>query len=328
MTIILVVYVCFSLLERSSSQRKRCEFLLTSTIMCLQIHWFSIFNSFMMVIFLTGLVAIILMRTLRKDYARWAQEMGDFQIKVVLNPLVALHRPPPTRYAKIEDDLESLERDLSEESGWKLVHGDVFRPPHSLITLAACVGTGMQLALLSLSVILLTIAGNYFEERGTILTAFIVCYALTSFIGGFFSGGFYARHEGRYWIRVMVLTAGLFPGKGGTMSPPPDDSTLPHLLRQASALASPSYSTQSPSSTIRWLRCHSGTSWPCCCSGLSSRFLSASSALLSAATGTHLPTSRAASKGFRARFRTVHGEENNMCPSSFEDSSPLALPGT
>jgi hypothetical protein len=36
----------------------------------LQIHWFSIFNSFMMVMFLTGLVAIILMRTLRKDYAR------------------------------------------------------------------------------------------------------------------------------------------------------------------------------------------------------------------------------------------------------------------
>ena len=75
-------------------------------------------------------------------------------------------------------------------------------------------GTGSQLALLSLSVILLTISGNYFEERGTILTAFIVCYALTSFIGGFFSGGFYARHEGRFWIRAMLLTASLFPGGG------------------------------------------------------------------------------------------------------------------
>ena len=31
-----------------------------------QIHWFSIFNSFMMVIFLTGIVSLILMRTLRK----------------------------------------------------------------------------------------------------------------------------------------------------------------------------------------------------------------------------------------------------------------------
>ncbi len=44
-----------------------------------RIHWFSIFNSFMMVIFLVGLVSMILMRTLRKDYARYAkdEEMDD-----------------------------------------------------------------------------------------------------------------------------------------------------------------------------------------------------------------------------------------------------------
>ncbi len=40
----------------------------------LQIHWFSIFNSFMMVIFLVGLVSMILMRTLRKDYARYSRD--------------------------------------------------------------------------------------------------------------------------------------------------------------------------------------------------------------------------------------------------------------
>ena len=38
--------------------------------MRVQIHWFSIFNSFMMVLFLTGLVAMILLRTLKRDYAR------------------------------------------------------------------------------------------------------------------------------------------------------------------------------------------------------------------------------------------------------------------
>ena len=86
----------------------------------------------MMVIFLTGLVFMILMRTLRADYAR---------------------------YTRDEDDLEALERDMSEESGWKLVHGDVFRPPRHLELLAALIGTGVQLALLILSVILITIAG-------------------------------------------------------------------------------------------------------------------------------------------------------------------------
>jgi hypothetical protein len=53
-------------------------------------------NSFVMVVFLSGLVVIILMRTVKKDYAR---------------------------YAAGEGDMESLERDLSEETGWKLVHG-------------------------------------------------------------------------------------------------------------------------------------------------------------------------------------------------------------
>jgi transmembrane 9 superfamily member 3 len=150
-----------------------------------QIHWFSVFNSFMMVIFLVGLVSMILLRTLRKDYARYSR--------------------------REDDDLESLERDMAEESGWKLVHGDVFRPPAALDLLAALVGTGVQLALLVLVVILVTIAGALFAERGTIVTAFIVLYALTSFFGGYISGGFYARNEGRSWIRAMLLTANLFP---------------------------------------------------------------------------------------------------------------------
>ncbi|GJP60864.1 hypothetical protein CLOP_g18078 [Closterium sp. NIES-67] len=110
--------------------RKRFDRYLDYNFFEHQIHWFSIFNSFMMVIFLTGLVSMILMRTLRNDYAKYARE---------------------------EDDLETLERDVSEESGWKLVHGDVFRPPRNLVLLSALVGTGAQLALLVLFVIVIAI---------------------------------------------------------------------------------------------------------------------------------------------------------------------------
>ena len=52
---------------------------LTYFIFHAQIHWFSIFNSFMMVIFLTGLVSMILMRTLRNDYAKYAREDDDLE---------------------------------------------------------------------------------------------------------------------------------------------------------------------------------------------------------------------------------------------------------
>ena len=97
-----------------------------------------------MVIFLTGLVSMILLRTLRADYAR---------------------------YTRDDDDLEALERDMSEESGWKLVHGDVFRPPKYLEVLAALIGTGVQLALLILFVILITIAGQPLPAPCTCITA-------------------------------------------------------------------------------------------------------------------------------------------------------------
>lgn len=108
----------------------------------LQIHWFSIFNSFMMVIFLTGLVSMILLRTLRADYAR---------------------------YTRDDDDLEALERDMNEESGWKLVHGDVFRSPKYLEFLAALIGTGCQLALLILLTILVTIAGEAYIKYSSLV---------------------------------------------------------------------------------------------------------------------------------------------------------------
>ena len=60
-----------------------------------QIHWFSIINSLAIVLLLTGIVAMIMMRTLRRD----------------LN-----------RYNSVEEKEELL-----EESGWKLVHADVLR---------------------------------------------------------------------------------------------------------------------------------------------------------------------------------------------------------
>jgi transmembrane 9 superfamily protein 3 len=89
------------------------------------------------------------------------------------------------------------ERDVREESGWKLVHGDVFRSPQNLVLLSALVGTGAQLAMLILLVILLAIVGMLYVGRGAIVTTFIVCYALTAFISGYVSGGFYSRNEGK-----------------------------------------------------------------------------------------------------------------------------------
>lgn len=176
------------------------------------IHWFSVFNSFMMVLFLMGLVALILLRTLKKDYARYGLvdvEEGD----------------------DVDDDGKPLTGDNSkgEDAGWKQVHGDVFRAPSMLPLFAALLGTGWQLVVLTLGVILFAVLGplhgEVHEERGEVLHAVIVCYSLSSIVAGYTSGKFFkqyypttaaARRGGggaktTLWQAVMALTVMLLP---------------------------------------------------------------------------------------------------------------------
>eukprot|EP00123_Amoebidium_parasiticum_P017535 comp23892_c2_seq1/m.41966 comp23892_c2_seq1/g.41966 ORF comp23892_c2_seq1/g.41966 comp23892_c2_seq1/m.41966 type:complete len:558 (-) comp23892_c2_seq1:158-1831(-) len=149
-----------------------------------KIHWFSIFNSFMMVIFLVGLVAMILMRTLRRDYARYSRE----------------------------EDLDDMERDLGDEYGWKQVHSDVFRTPPGLLLFSSLIGTGAQLATAAFITITAAIVGDLYEGRGELLTTAIYVYAATSVVGGFVGGSMYMRSAGKTWIKQMVVQATLFPG--------------------------------------------------------------------------------------------------------------------
>jgi len=79
--------------------------------------YLSMINSLMMTLFLAAVVFVIMVRTLRKDLA-------------IYNDL----------------ELDLTEEDGPEESGWKLVHGDVFRPPStSPLLLSVAVGTGAQI---------------------------------------------------------------------------------------------------------------------------------------------------------------------------------------
>ncbi len=102
-----------------------------------------------MVIFLCGLVSLILIRTLRNDFAR---------------------------YAKNEDLELDGSRVIGEDSGWKQVHGDVFRPPENLLLFTALWGTGWQLIVLILGVILYALAGMLFICVFVILTPVISIY--------------------------------------------------------------------------------------------------------------------------------------------------------
>eukprot|EP00943_MAST-04B_sp_MAST-4B-sp1_P009263 g9263.t1 len=153
-----------------------------------QIHWFSIFNSFMMVVFLVGLVALILLRTLRNDYAK---------------------------YMRDEDDLDTTERGVGEESGWKQIHGDVFRKPSNILFFTVLVGAGYQIIFMFAVMIALSIVSELYSERGAVASTFIASWSLTSFMAGYFSGSFYKQHfypnPAPGWIKVFVLTGSIVP---------------------------------------------------------------------------------------------------------------------
>ncbi|CAA7401327.1 unnamed protein product [Spirodela intermedia] len=147
----------------------------------LEIHWFSIINSCVTVLLLTGFLATILMRVLKNDFVKYAhdEEAADDQ----------------------------------EETGWKYIHGDVFRFPQNKSLFAACLGSGTQLFTLTIFIFILALVGVFYPyNRGALFTALVVIYALTSGIAGYTATSFYCQLEGTNWVRNLLLTGCLFCG--------------------------------------------------------------------------------------------------------------------
>lgn len=152
-----------------------------------QIHWFSIINSLVVVFFLSGILTMIMIRTLRRDIARY----------------------------NTDDNYE----DTLEETGWKLVHGDVFRPPKHPRLFAAVVGSGIQIFFMaliticefflnsfSIEIIIIIRNGNYHvfalvvfamlgmlspASRGSLMRSGILLYVVMGLIAGYFSARLY-----------------------------------------------------------------------------------------------------------------------------------------
>ncbi|XP_073538899.1 transmembrane 9 superfamily member 4 [Phyllobates terribilis] len=151
------------------------------TMSDVQIHWFSIINSVVVVFFLSGILSMIIIRTLRKDIANYNKE----------------------------DDIE----DTMEESGWKLVHGDVFRPPQYPMILSSLLGSGIQLFCMVLIVIFVAMLGMLSpSSRGALMTTACFLFMFMGVFGGFFAGRLYRTLKGHRWRKGAFCTATLYPG--------------------------------------------------------------------------------------------------------------------
>merc|ERR1712194_1002133 len=148
-----------------------------------QIHWFAILNSLLILVFLSGMVAMILLRTLHRDI---------------------------TQYNEIATTEEAR-----EESGWKLVHGDVFRRPRHSMMLAVSVGSGMQVLGMSVVVLLGGLIGILSPaRRGSLLQSMMMLFTFMGILAGYTSSRFckvFEGDEGR-WKLTTFVTAFFYPG--------------------------------------------------------------------------------------------------------------------
>eukprot|EP01035_Chromulina_nebulosa_P017691 gene17691-23281_t len=146
-----------------------------------KVHWFSITNAIMVILLLTVLIAIILIRTLRKDIAKY-------------------------------NDSTAIE-EANEESGWKLVHGDVFRPPTTApLLFSVFVGTGIQLFLMCLATLSFALVGLLSPaNRGSLVTALIFLFVFMGSFAGYYSSLTYKMFRGTDWKQNTLSTAFLYP---------------------------------------------------------------------------------------------------------------------
>ena len=105
-------------------------------------------------------------------------------------------------------------REEREESGWKLVHADVFRPPANYPMLfAASVGTGVQILVCgTLSVFFAALGFLSPANRGSIMTGMLCFFVITAGIAGYVSARIYKTFGGVGWQRCTLLTALGFSG--------------------------------------------------------------------------------------------------------------------
>lgn len=145
-----------------------------------KIHWFSLVNSIVIVIFLCIMVGMILLRTVSRDIGRY-------------------------------NAIDQID-DVQEDFGWKLVHGEVFRAPEKPMLLAVAVGSGTQLLAMAAVTLVFALFGFLSPaNRGSLSTVMLVTWTLFSYVSGYVSTRVYQTFGGLAFKQNMIMTACLFP---------------------------------------------------------------------------------------------------------------------
>ncbi|CAA7409429.1 unnamed protein product [Spirodela intermedia] len=152
-----------------------------------KVHWFSILNALVVILFLAGVVLATLLRTVRRDLMK---------------------------YGELDKEEQAL---MNEElSGWKLVVGDVFRAPSNPSLLCIMIGDGVQILGMALVTIIFAAMGFMSPaSRGNLITGMLFFYLLLGIAAGYAAARLWKTlrsgdHSG--WVSISWGVACFFPG--------------------------------------------------------------------------------------------------------------------
>ena len=248
-------------------------------------HWLAIVNSLIISGILGAVCIVIWGRTMQGD----VKGRGDGMLEEARLKIGKREKKKSSSgllekmsEAGPDDDLSSDEETLEEITGWKMLHGDVFRPPPYGGLLAPLVGSGMQLVFMIVGLLGLSCAGILNPSwRGGFWSVGAGLFVFAGGFSGYFSARVYKTFGGQNWrkntmmVSVPLCLDGWYPLL-----------TLPRLRSFSRASSSPSFSSSISSAGHKHPRppfpSQPCLAWPVC--GCSFNSLSSTSVHIGAST--------------------------------------------
>lgn len=143
--------------------------------------WHLVLVPLLIVLVPSGIIAVWMLRKLKKDFARYNQMDCGKDVQ-------------------------------EEEFDWKMVHGDVFRTPRNEILLAVFLGSGTQVFCMSLVILWLIALSSRVNNRHGFIYLVMVLYVVFSIVSGYVSARISKSFGGANWKSNALLTSTICPG--------------------------------------------------------------------------------------------------------------------
>lgn len=183
-----------------------------------KIHWLAIVNSVVIAAVLTAVVLMISARITYGDTRIQPFEATKLKRKSGSNGTRAPRLGEKGSSGlldniEIEDPIVSDDELVEDITGWKLLHGDVFRTPIYAGLLAPLVGSGCQLVFVATGLLVLSCFGVLNPSfRGGFVSVGMGMFVFAGLFSGYFSGRVYKTFYGKNWRKNTLVTALLIPG--------------------------------------------------------------------------------------------------------------------